>query len=33
MAPMVAAVLPLLPAVMAQVPLKVIFKSLLEAMK
>ena len=33
MAPLVAAILPLLPAVMAQVPLKVIFKSLLEAMK
>ena len=33
MAPLIATVLPLLPAVMAQVPLKVIFKSLLEAMK
>jgi len=32
-APMFAAIVPLLPAVMAQVPLKVIFKSLLEAMK
>ena len=33
MAPLIATILPLLPAVMAQVPLKVIFKSLLEAMK
>ena len=32
-APMIAVVIPLLSAVMAQVPLKVIFKSLLEAMK
>ena len=32
-APMFAVIIPLLPAVMAQVPLKVIFKSLLEAMK
>ena len=33
MAPVIAVVLPLLPAVMAQVPLKVVLKSLLEAMK
>ena len=33
MAPLIATIVPLLPAVMAQVPLKVILKSLLEAMK
>jgi hypothetical protein len=33
MAPVIAVVIPLLPAVMAQVPLKVVLKSLLEAMK
>jgi hypothetical protein len=33
LAPVIAAVIPLLPAVMAQVPLKVVLKSLMEAMK
>src|SRR5271157_3636229 len=33
MAPLIAVVIPLLPVVMAQVPLKVVLKSLLEAMK